>query len=434
MFRSYKLFCLTLFALALITLPPYGFAQQQRSSADAASVPILPATLPIPSPTPPYSPQDNEDSIKVFTEEVRIPVFAYDEYGNFDRTIEPDDLLILEDGVPQTVRSVRHTPANVLLLLDTGGEGVGTGGVSKSTSLTREAALRVIAGLHKEDQLALIQFADHAETLQNWTTDRQSLAAVLKWKLHSGKRARLAEAIAAAAQIFKDTPEGNRHVVLITDGVETSGTNNINRADALKQLSAARATVHVISYTEFVLQKQSDKTKAAMTNEEIRRRDSIVAIANAGINPNPVGQSFPSSAGGGGSGSIGGSGRGFTFDPAMTRLRKAYEADVRRSQQWLTNLATETGGRIWLPLTAQEMLDEGGKVARDIGAQYVVTYKPKRPFVTARAGEYRRLEIAARRLGLTLRTRRGYVTTPPSPASTKTTTQPTASTSPTTLP
>jgi len=432
MFRhSYKIFCLTFFALALILLPLCGIAQQQQQQPQQTNERNAnSSSSATPSPTPPpSSSQDNEDSIKVFTEEVRIPVFAYDDYGNSDRTIEPDDLLILEDGVPQTVRSVRHTPANVLLLLDTGGEGVGTGGVSKSTSLTREVARHVIAGLHKEDQLALIQFADHAETLQNWTTDRQSLAAVLKWKLHSGKRAHLAEAIAAAAQIFKDTPEGNRHVVLITDGVETSGGNNINRAAALEQLSATRATVHVISYTEFVRQKQSDKTKVGMTDEEIRRRDSIVAIANAGIDPNPVGQSFPSSAGG----SVGG-GVGFTFDPAMKRLRKAYEADVRRSQQWLTNLALETGGRIWLPLTAQEMLDEGGKVAHDIGAQYVVTYKPKRPFVTARAGEYRRLEIAPRRLGLTLRTRRGYVTTPPSPASTKTTTQPTASTSPMTLP
>lgn len=433
MFRSYKLFCLTLFALALTALPFYAFAQQQKRFADAADAQTSPLTLPAASPTPPSSspPPDNEDSIKVFTEEVRIPVFAYDDYGNFDRTIEPDDLLILEDGVPQTVRSVRHTPANVLLLLDTGGEGVGTGGVSKSTSLTREAAVHVIAGLHKEDQLALIQFADRAEVLQSWTTDRQTLAAALKWKLHSGKRVRLAEAIAAAAQIFKDAPEGNRHIVLITDGVETSGTTNINRADALKQLSAARATVHVISYTEFVRQKQSDKTKVGKTNEEIRQRDSIAVIANAGINPNPVGQSFPSSAGGGGGG---GSGRSIAFDPAMKRVRKAYEADVRRSEQWLTNLALETGGRIWLPLTAQEMLDESGKVAHDIGAQYVVTYKPKRPFVTARAGEYRRLEIAPRRLGLTLRTRRGYVTTPPSPASTETTPQPTASTTPPTLP
>jgi len=417
MFRSNNSFYFAAVAFTLISLSPLVFAQQQKTgagldvnqSADQTNKPV----------SPPTPPQDKEESIKVFTEEVRIPVFAYDEFGNFDRTIEPDDLLVLEDGVPQTVRSVRHTPANVLLLLDTGGEGVGTGGVSKSTSLTREVARRVIAGLHKEDQIALMQFTDRAETLQSWTIDRHALATALKWKLHSGKRVRLAEAITAAARIFKDTPEGNRHVVLITDGVETPGGNG-NRADALKQLYAARVSVHVISYTEFVKQKQSDKTKVAMSNEAIRQQSSIGIIANAGINPNPVGQSFPSSVGGGG-------GVGITFDPAMRRLRKAYEADVRRSQQWLTNLALETGGRIWLPVTAQEMLDEGGKVAHDIGAQYVVTYKPKRPFVNARAGEYRRLEIAPRRLGLTLRTRRGYVTTP-SPATTPTiTTQPTAS-------
>lgn len=418
MFGNNKLFCFAAFAFALIQLPPCVLAQQQKDVFGVnVNQSINQSAKPVASPTPP---QDKEESIKVFTEEVRIPVFAYDDFGNFDRTIEPDDLLVLEDGVPQAVRSVRHTPANVLLLLDTGGEGVGTGGVSKSTSLTREVARHVIAGLHKDDQIALMQFTDRAETLQGWTIDRQALATVLKWKLHSGKRVRLAEAITAAARIFKDTPEGNRHVVLITDGVETSG-GNANRTDALKQLYAARATVHVISYTEFVKQKQSDKTKVAMNNEAIRQQSSARIIANAGINPNPVGQSFPSSAGGSGGG------LGITFDPAMRRLRKAYEADVRHSQQWLTNLALETGGRIWLPITAQEMLDEGGKVAHDIGAQYVVTYKPKRPFVNARAGEYRRLEIAPRRLGLTLRTRRGYVTTPSPANTTKTTTQPSAS-------
>ncbi len=419
MFRTNRLFYFAAVAFALLSLPPLlVFAEQQKNDKGTnVNQSNSQSTPPVASPTPP---QDKEESIKVFTEEVRIPVFAYDEFGNFDRTIEPDDLLVLEDGVPQTVRSVRHTPANVLLLLDTGGEGVGMGGVSKSTSLTREVARHVIAGLHKDDQIALMQFTDRAETLQSWTIDRHALATALKWKLHSGKRVRLAEAITAAAQIFKDTPEGNRHVVLVTDGVETSG-GNANRTDALKQLYAARATVHVISYTEFVKQKQSDKTKVAMSNEAIRQQSSAAIIANAGINPNPVGQSFPSSAGGGGGG------LGVTFDPAMRRLRKAYEADVRRSQQWLTNLASETGGRIWLPITAQEMLDEGSKVAHDIGAQYVVTYKPKRPFVNARAGEYRRLEIAPRRLGLTLRTRRGYVTTPSLATTTTITTQPTAS-------
>jgi VWFA-related protein len=398
MLRICKLICLA--ALASILLLLCASAQQQPNA------PVAHANSPAPSPTPP---PNADESIKVFTEEVRIPVFAYDDYGNFERAIEPADLLVLEDGVPQTVRSVRHIPANVLLLLDTGGESVGTGGVSKSTSLTRQVALGVVAGLHNEDQIALMQFSDHPEMLQDWTTDKQKIVRALKTKLHADKRVRLTEAIASAAQSFKNTPEGSRHVLLVTDGVETPG-GSANRAEALKQLYATRATVHIISYTEFVRQKQSDKTKNVPNNAAIQQQSSTNIIANAGINPNPVSPSLPPSSSGGGNRS---GGRGFTFDPAMSRLRKAYEADVKQSQQWLTYLAAETGGRIWLPVSAQEMVDESAKVAHDIGAQYVVTYTPKRLFVNAPAGEYRRLEIAPRKLGLTLRTRRGYVAMPP---------------------
>jgi len=39
----------------------------------------------------------------------------------------------------------------------------------------------------------------------------------------------------------------------------------------------------------------------------------------------------------------------------MRRLRKAYEADVKRSQQALSNLADETGGTIFLPKNDDEM-------------------------------------------------------------------------------
>ena len=63
-----------------------------------------------------------EDSVKVFTEEVRLPVVAFDSYGHYDPTLELDDILVLEDGVAQQLRSVRHIPANVLFMLDTGGE------------------------------------------------------------------------------------------------------------------------------------------------------------------------------------------------------------------------------------------------------------------------------------------------------------------------
>ena len=47
-----------------------------------------------------------------------------------------------------------------------------------------------------------------------------------------------------------------------------------------------------------------------------------------------------------------------TFDPAMRRQRKAYEDDIKKSQQKLSSLAQETGGTIFLPKTSEEMVGE----------------------------------------------------------------------------
>jgi hypothetical protein len=93
----------------------------------------------------------------------------------------------------------------------------------------------------------------------------------------------------------------------------------------------------------------------------------------------------------------------------MRRQRKAYEADLKKSQQVLTTIADETGGRIFLPKSSEQMIANAREAAREIGAEYVVTYRPRRPLSSASKGEYRRIEVASRRVGLSLRSRRGYV-------------------------
>ena len=93
----------------------------------------------------------------------------------------------------------------------------------------------------------------------------------------------------------------------------------------------------------------------------------------------------------------------------MRRQRKAYEADLKKSQQVLTAIADETGGRIFLPKSNEEMIAHAREAAREIGSEYVVTYRPRRPLSSAARGEYRRIEVASRRVGLSLRSRRGYI-------------------------
>jgi VWFA-related protein len=350
---------------------------------------------PSPSPTPVES---DQEPVRVFTEEVRLPVVALDAYGHYDPTLEPDDVLVLEDGVIQQVRSVRHIPANVLMLLDTGGELSGLGGMSKSTFLTRQVAANLISRLPEGSSIAVLQSGNSAELIQPWTKDKTAVLKTLKNKLSATKRSRFSDAIVAASQQLRDRPEGSRHVVMVTDGVDSPG-GKVERAEAIKKLVAARATVHIISYTEFVRQKSDKKTTEIWLGQRPTTSDPITAT-----DPTlPPGTTRSPSFG-----------IGIRFDPAMRRQRKAYEAEVKKSQQVLTNIADETGGKLLLPVTGEEMVAKSNEVARAIGAEYVVTYRPKRPLAEAPRGEYRRIEVQARKVGLSLHSRRGYVV--PTPA------------------
>src|SRR5215211_2317443 len=364
---------------ALLAIGATRSSSQQPANSQAT---------PKPSPTP----EKEQDSVRVFTEEVRLPVVALDSYGHYDPTLELDDILVLEDGVAQQLRSVRHVPANVLFLLDTGGESSGMGGMSKSTSLTRAVASQLVARLQEGVTIAVMQSGNSTEMLQPWTTDKAAVLRTLNTKLISTKRSRISEAIANASVQLRARPEGSRHVVMITDGVDTPG-GKVDRAEAMRKLTAARATVHIIRYTEFVRQK-GDKPSSIVAGPRPPNSDPIRAT-DPTLPPGTTRSPSYSVR--------------LTFDPAMRRQRKAYEAEVKKSEQALKNMAEETGGKILLPLNSEEMLAQANEVARAIGAEYVVTYRPKRPLAEATPGEYRRIEVASRRVGLNLQSRRGYI-------------------------
>jgi VWFA-related protein len=347
------------------------------------------------SPTPPIEPKtEGQEPVKVFTEEVRLQVVALDQYGHYDPTLEVDDVLVLEDGVAQQIRSIRHLPVNVLLLLDTGNQ-LGL----KSTNVTRDVALRVITGVHDGNRIALMQFAERPQLLQPWTTDKEALRKALKTKLLAGKSSLLADAIAAAGDQFKDTPPGTRHIVLITDGVEGPG-GRTTLAKSLKQLNTIQASVHIISYTSLA------RSALQGRNSAIKGGDGVQRDGNPGSNPVANGDpTLPPGTTRTPSFRIG----SIDTDLAMRRRRKEYERATRASENLLKDIAEESGGQIFVPESTDDLLNEAERVARDIASQYIVTYRPTRALALAKPGEYRKVEVASRRVGLYLRSRRGYV-------------------------
>ena len=370
---------------------------------------------PRPAPTPPAQEQDPVE--KIYVEEVLLPVFAYEANGTQAPWLDPEDVLVLEDDVPQEVRSVRRVPASVLLLLDVGGDL----NPAVRSSTTRDIALNLLSELRPGDRIALMQFNSRPALLQGWTSDKDAVALALRTKLSSGSGSLLSRALSRAAEQFEGEPHGNRHVVLISDGVEAPGRlsgdeavkvlssesaeSKAQAAEARRKLVAAQAVVHVISYAEM--------TRQLRKGEEVRRRSdpgvrpgSVEAsgISRAGIDP-----TLPPGVSRGGIGGGPTAGVTITFDPAMRRLRKAHEQALKRGGERLRTLAEETGGRLLLPENEAGMILTGGEVAREVDGQYVVTYAPKRRLATSPADEYRRVHVGARRIGLELRSRRGYV-------------------------
>lgn len=364
---------LLLFIISLLCLAfsPQGLAQSGREA---------------PQPTPTPEAREPQEPIRVFTEEVRLPIFVTDDRGRFDPTLELQDILVLEDDVPQEVKSVRRLPANVLLVLDTSG---GINPVMR-TNTTRDVALSIINAIKQGDQMALVQAGDRVEVLQDWTSDYDALRRVVKTKLSSGRKKRVSEALLEAARQLKNLPAGSRHVVLITDGVEA---NDKSYAEAVRQLNAAQATVYVISYT--LMGREAIKNNNRTTvyggapprtaNDTAKEADPTIPVPRPNINIATI-----------------------DTDREMRRKRREYSEATLKGEERLTRLAEETGGRIFLPESEEEMRGEGREVARDIGAQYVITYKPKRPLAEARPGEYRRIKVALSRQGLTVRSRNGY--------------------------
>jgi VWFA-related protein len=350
---------------------------------------------PTPAPTPPIT--DTQEKVKVFTEEVVIPVTAYDDSGHLSAALEPPDILVFEDDVRQTVRSVRRIPANVLLLLDTGGDL----NPAMSATTTREIATRLISNLRAGDRVAAMQFSNHLELVSDWTTDREQVIRALKTKLISGKRPQLIKALMSAATRLKEVPPGTRHIVLITDGVDSSeDAEALN--DAIRQLLDANVTVHVIGYGALG-RKKIDKQNPLVKITNKKRRGAK-EIAEDIMDP------------------IGAARREtdrrkkiyviVDTDLSMRKKRNAYEDATRAAEVWLRGLGEETGGLVFIPRSLEEMNTRAEEIAREIDSQYVVTYTPKRPLAEATVEEYRRINVAAGVIGLHVRARRGYVARP----------------------
>ena len=333
-----------------------------------------------PTPTPP------EQIERVDTEEIKLNISAFDTNGKFVSDLGIEDLIINEDGRLHQASSVRRTTANVLILLDVGNEIA----YAKRRAATAAAAQGLVNALRENDSVAVMQYGDKVEILSDWTKDKAAVLSVLNAKkLGYGKRSVFNQALTAAVDFFRKTPLENRHLVLISDGVDTY--NDLRAKNlAVKNLLSSDINVHVISYTKL---QQNAITPPKTFGSGGNRPRPLPPGAEPPIHGTTP--TYPVAT--------------INLDREMMRKRREQTAQLKTSEKFLTTIAEDTNGEIFLPETVEEMVDKTAQLAKNIDSQYVVTYTPKRPLKEDDDGEVRQIEVSSKRAGIDVQGRRKLV-------------------------
>lgn len=335
--------------------------------------------------TPTPTPDEDE---KVFTEEIKLNILAFDRSGKFASGVTKDDLVIIEDGRIHQAESVRRIPANVLILLDVGNENP----AGKNKKTLSEAAIALVNSLQAEDSIAVIQYADNVEFISEWTTDKTALVPLLKErKLGQGVRSVFYQALDTALKFFQKSPLENRHLVLITDGIDSFNDAKL-RESVTRNLLSSDINVHILSYTEMAKTSINVNNSILQKGEPNPRRVPEEVLITLPPQQQDVLRSPRI-------GSI-------NTDREMMKKRREMLANLKKSEEFLTKIAADTNGDIFLPQTTQEFLEKIPQIAKIVDASYVVTYIPKRPLSEVKADEERVIEVISRREGLQIQARR----------------------------
>ncbi len=295
-----------------------------------------------PTPTP------TDETLRIHTEEIKLNVLAFDENGNFFRDVNDSDLVITENNILHQPASVRRLPANVLIVMDLGGE-LRT---VKSLDQTRKVARGVVDGLRPGDSVAIMQYSDKAEIVGEWTSDKAQMIAAIK-RTNFGRRDMFIEALKLATDFMLKDPLENKHIVLITDGTDSLGRSSA-KFDAFQRLFTTNM-------------------------REAAKMPRVGPTIN--------------------------------MDRTLIKKMKARQAELEVSQDQLEKLAENTNGEFILPVTVDEMTEKSALVARMIDSSYVVTYTPKIPVVETRGIAERNIEVTSKRPGLVVQARRKLVIT-----------------------
>ena len=165
-------------------------------------------------------------TIKVETDLVSLTATVLDRGDRPIVDLEKADFALYENGVAQDIAIFQKedVPVSLGILFDTSGSMV------DKIDEVRDAVIHLINTTNPADDIFVMQFSTEAFVVQNFTGDRQALAAAIGTLRARGSTA-LYEAIVKGSEYVQHGQHKKRALIVITDGNDTSSA--ISLEDAL---------------------------------------------------------------------------------------------------------------------------------------------------------------------------------------------------------
>jgi VWFA-related protein len=288
-----------------------------------------------------------EESLKIDTAFVVVPVSVMDRDGKFVPGLKEQNFQVLEDVVKQQISEFKSTesPFHVVLLLD-----VSASTVFKIEEI-QEAALSFVEQLRPQDQVMVIAFDKSIKVATEFTSNQDQLKlAILGTR--PGGATRLYDAIDLAITERLSKIEGRKAVVVFTDGVDTA-SRLVKIEEVIDHVEESGALVYPIRYD---------------TYEEMQLPDAVAAQIQL---------------------------------IAATRSIKNYEFGIK----FLIELATRSGGRYFNVASLLSLKQAFTNIAEELRRQYWLSYYPTN---SAEDGKYRRIRVTVDKPDVAIRARQGY--------------------------
>lgn len=297
-------------------------AQQNQANSNSqqrarnATAPQATPTPPKPNVSPtPETVVDDEEVLKVDTDNVILNVRVVDRNGRVVGDVRPEEFKVYEDGILQKIESVskQEVPVNYGLVVDN------SGSLRPQLEKVIEATKIMIRANRPEDATFVIRFtgSDNIELLTEFTKNKADLDEAVEKMFPEGGQTAVVDAVYLAAEKAAEYEKNKRRedksrraIILITDGEDRSST--YDEKQLFDMLREADVQIYPIGFVNDLSKDEGFIKKSP--------RDKAIKL--------------------------------------------------------LERLAQETGGKAYFPNSLNELPDIARSISSELRTQYVITYMP----------------------------------------------------------